>query len=188
MPRRPLPRSESNLLSRLGWKLLKIPGRLPYALGIGRLSSRLILLLTTIGRRSGKDRTTPLQYEEVEGRFYVASARGPGADWLLNIQANPGVIVRIGNRVIQGQAEIIRDPERIADFLQLRLERRPRMVGAILRADGLPSRPTRKELEQYGAGKPLAVIHPDPDAGNAVSDREGKPPGPISQPAARRRA
>jgi len=35
-----------------------------YALGLGRLIGRLILLLTTTGRKSGLPRVTPLQYSE----------------------------------------------------------------------------------------------------------------------------
>jgi hypothetical protein len=39
----------------------------------------LVLVLTTIGRKTGEAHKTPLQYELVEGVFYVASARGQKA-------------------------------------------------------------------------------------------------------------
>ena len=49
-------------------------------------ASRMVLLLTTIGRKSGLPRITPLQYEEIDGAYYVASARGAQADWFRNIK------------------------------------------------------------------------------------------------------
>jgi hypothetical protein len=46
-----------------------------YARGLGRLIGHMILLLTTIGRKSGFPRVIPLQYEEIDGAWYVASAK-----------------------------------------------------------------------------------------------------------------
>ena len=39
--------------------------RVLYAIGLGPLIGRIILLLTTTGRKSGKKRVTPLQYEKI---------------------------------------------------------------------------------------------------------------------------
>ena len=47
--------------------------------------TRVMMLLTSIGRKSGMPRVTPLQYEEVDGDYYIASARGWEADWFKNI-------------------------------------------------------------------------------------------------------
>ena len=96
-----------------------------YALGLGRLIGRMILLLTTTGRKSGLQRVTPLQYEEIDGAWYVASAKGTKADWFQNILANRHVQVRVKARHVHGSAEPITDPTRIADFLSLRLQRHP---------------------------------------------------------------
>ncbi|HLV75480.1 deazaflavin-dependent oxidoreductase (nitroreductase family) [Actinomadura hallensis] len=56
------------------------------------------LLLTTVGRRSGKERTTPLIYQP-EGDAYVVVASKGGADdhpaWYKNLQANPEVKVQV---------------------------------------------------------------------------------------------
>ena len=49
-----------------------------YKRGFG--PTRVVMLLTTIGRKSGLPRQTPLQYEEIEGVYYVGSARGVQAD------------------------------------------------------------------------------------------------------------
>jgi deazaflavin-dependent oxidoreductase (nitroreductase family) len=145
-------------LSRFFLRLIKYPPRIAYALGLGPIYGRLVLLLTTIGRKSGLPRVTPLQYEEVDGVIYVAAARGQKADWFRNIVANPHVEVRVRNKHFHGLAEPITDPARIADFLELRLERHPRMIGAMFRAQGLPTQPNRTQLEQYAANRAMVVI------------------------------
>ncbi|MFI0454096.1 nitroreductase family deazaflavin-dependent oxidoreductase [Actinomadura sp. 6N118] len=56
------------------------------------------LLLTTIGRRSGEERTTPLIYQKNGDDHLVVASKG-GADepplWYLNLQANPEVKVQV---------------------------------------------------------------------------------------------
>ena len=131
-----------------------------YTGGLAPLLGRLILLLTTTGRKSGLPRTTPLQYEVVDGDYYIGSARGAQADWFRNIRAEPQVTVRVKNHVFDGLAEPVTDPARIADFLELRLRRHPRMVGKILQMEGLPSRPTRSQLEEYARRLAMVIIHP----------------------------
>ena len=42
------------------WRALRIPPQLLYKLGFGRIYGRLVLLLTTTGRKSGKPHVTPL--------------------------------------------------------------------------------------------------------------------------------
>ncbi|MFB4312332.1 nitroreductase family deazaflavin-dependent oxidoreductase [Actinomadura sp. GTD37] len=56
------------------------------------------LLLTTTGRKTGKERTTPLIYQP-EGDAYLVVASKGGADepplWYQNLQANPEVKVQV---------------------------------------------------------------------------------------------
>jgi deazaflavin-dependent oxidoreductase (nitroreductase family) len=57
-----------------------------------------ILILTTKGRRSGEDRSTPLIFTEHDGDYLVVASKG-GADeppaWYLNMQEEPEVGVQI---------------------------------------------------------------------------------------------
>ena len=145
-------------LTRTLMRLIKLPPQLLYAVGLGPVYGRIVLLLTTTGRVSGLPRVTPLQYEEIEGAIYVASARGTQADWFKNIRANPQVRVRVKSRDFEGLGEAVIDPVRIADFLALRLERHPLFVGGLMRMEGLPKNPTRAQLEQFAAGKAMVVI------------------------------
>lgn len=139
-------------------RLIQTPPRLAYALGLGRLIGRVVLLLTTTGRKTGKRRVTPLQYEQVDGMIYVAAARGAKTDWYRNLLANPQVELRLGARCLTGTAEPITQPGQVADFLELRLQRHPRMVGAILRLEGLPAHPSRGQLEAYAASRVVVAI------------------------------
>jgi deazaflavin-dependent oxidoreductase (nitroreductase family) len=131
-----------------------------YALGLGSLVGRLVLLLTTTGRKSGLPRVTALQYEEIDGAIYLGSSKGTHADWFQNLVANPCVTVRVKSRQFSGMAEAVTDPIRVADFLELRLRHHPRMVGAMLKAEGLGVTPSRVELETYAGKLALAIIRP----------------------------
>jgi deazaflavin-dependent oxidoreductase (nitroreductase family) len=149
-------------LPRFTFRWLKLPPRILYRLGLGPIIGQYVFLLTTTGRRSGLPRVTPLQYEtRDDGTIMAAAMHGTGADWVRNILADPCVEVQVKNRRFRGQAEIITDRERIADFVADRLRRHPRMIGGMLRAEGLPARPSRKQLADYAAGLALVVIHPE---------------------------
>ena len=132
-----------------------------YAIGLGPLVGRLVLLLTTTGRKTGLPRVTPLQYEELDGAFYLGSSRGQKADWFRNILANPCVEIRVKSRRFRGVAETVTDPSRIADFLELRLKRHPKMIGMILEREGLPAQPERAQLEAYAAKLAMVVVRPE---------------------------
>jgi len=131
-----------------------------YQRGIG--PARVVLLLTTTGRRSGLAHVTPLQFEKIGDDFYIASARGVKADWYCNILANPQVHVQVQDRQFPALAELICDPQRIADFLELRLQRHPIMIRLIMHlADGLPLRFDRSDLLKLGESKALVILHPE---------------------------
>lgn len=57
-----------------------------------------VLLLTTVGRRSGQRRTSPLIYQKHGDNHLIVASKG-GSDqppaWYLNLQANPEVEVQV---------------------------------------------------------------------------------------------
>jgi deazaflavin-dependent oxidoreductase (nitroreductase family) len=75
-----------------------------------------VLLLTTVGRKSGKLRTRPLYYLETDdGRYVlVASNAGTSKDpaWLLNLRANPEVTVEARGRKRKMLAHVASDEEK----------------------------------------------------------------------------
>ncbi len=109
---------------------------------------RMILLLTTTGRKSGQPRVTPLQYEWIDGFNYVASGWGKNADWVQNICCDQRVIVQIGRHKFAARTEMITAPAAVADFLELRLKRHPLMVRTMLHLQGLPLPYERQDLER----------------------------------------
>lgn len=143
------------------WRLLRyLPPRLAYSVGLGSIAGRFVLLLTTVGRRSGLPRVTPLLYDEIEGIVYVGSARGTKADWYQNLQANPKVEVNIGSRRFTGYAELITEPGRVAAFLERRLRLHPIVAALAMRLEGLCARPSHAQLEEYAKRRALVAIKP----------------------------
>lgn len=76
-----------------------------YRLSGGRLMGKMgaapILLLTTMGRKSGRSRTVPLLYvKEDQGFVVVASLAGAPKHpaWYLNVEANPKVELQVGSQ------------------------------------------------------------------------------------------
>jgi deazaflavin-dependent oxidoreductase (nitroreductase family) len=135
--------------------------RLLYAVGMGPIVGKIILLLTTTGRKSGQKRITPLQYEEIDGDYYLGSARGTRSDWYRNIEADGRVEVRVKNLCFRGVAETSTDPVRIADFLETRLQRHPYMMGLLMqKAHGLPKHPSRQQLEELAKSEAMVIIQP----------------------------
>jgi deazaflavin-dependent oxidoreductase (nitroreductase family) len=149
-------------LPKFFYRLIKLPPQVVYAVGLGPIVGRLVLLLTTTGRVSGLPRVTPLQYEKMDDILYVGAARGMKSDWVRNILAEPHVEVRLKSDYFKGIAEVITSPEKIADFLELRLKNHPRMVMAMLKSNGISTKPTREELLRYAEGTALVAIHPIP--------------------------
>jgi deazaflavin-dependent oxidoreductase (nitroreductase family) len=65
----------------------------------GSVEGHRVLLLRTMGRRSGRERRTPVQYERF-GDVVVVVAAGGGSPrppaWWLNLEADPEVEVQLG--------------------------------------------------------------------------------------------
>ena len=112
----------------------------------GRLGNKFLHgspvgLLTTVGRKSGRKRTTPLIYipdgEDGEKVIVIASQGGMPRHpvWYLNIQANPDVEYQVGGEVREYRAREVEGEEKEAcwrramevypdfDDYQLRTER-----------------------------------------------------------------
>jgi len=136
--------------------------RLMYTIGLGPVVGKFILLLTTIGRKSKQKRITPLQYEEIDGKYFLGSARGTKSDWFRNIEVDAWVELRVKNRTFRGIAETITDPARIADFLETRLQRHPFMMGLLMdKVYHMPKHPDREQLLELAASEAMVIIQPE---------------------------
>jgi deazaflavin-dependent oxidoreductase (nitroreductase family) len=81
----------------------------------GNFEGAPVLLLTTIGAKSGEQRTSPMMYLPEGGHVYVFASNA-GSDknpsWYLNILKNPAVTVELGERAYPATAVEITDAER----------------------------------------------------------------------------
>lgn len=85
-------------------RLMSTLNVLVYRLSKGKLGGRFwggapVLLLTTVGRKSGERRTAPVLYLADGDRFVVVASKGGFSKhpfWYRNLESNPNVEVEVG--------------------------------------------------------------------------------------------
>ena len=81
----------------------------------GSWEGRPLLLLTTMGAKSGQPRTRPMMYLQEGDRLFVFASKGgapTNPDWYHNLLAHPQVTVEIGDQKYQATATPITGSER----------------------------------------------------------------------------
>lgn len=76
---------------------------------------RPIVLVTTTGAKSGKQRYVPLMRVEKDGRYVMVASNGGAFEhpsWYFNVRANPAVAVQDGDKVLNRTARELDGPER----------------------------------------------------------------------------
>ena len=68
----------------------------------------MYLYLTTTGRVSGQAREIEIWFTEHRGHFYLVAER-ESANWVLNIQSQPQVKVRVGDAEFDAIARVVHD-------------------------------------------------------------------------------
>jgi deazaflavin-dependent oxidoreductase (nitroreductase family) len=74
-----------------------------------------ILLLTTTGRSSGQERTTPLIHREDGDRWVIVASKGGAPDhpgWFKNLEKNPDAEIQVKDQVIPVRASVAEGDER----------------------------------------------------------------------------
>ncbi len=74
-----------------------------------------MLLLTTVGAKSGKTRVNPMMYLDEGGRRYVFASKAgapTNPDWFYNLVANPDVTIEVGTDTLDVVATPVEDEER----------------------------------------------------------------------------
>ena len=98
-----------NLLSVYQWLYEMTDGRITWLGGLP------VLLLRTVGRKSGQERTAALVYLK-DGKSFVVVASNGGNDrppaWLLNVQKTAQVGVQIGRERMRMRAKMADPQER----------------------------------------------------------------------------
>ena len=87
----------------------------------GSWEGRDLLLLTTTGRKSGREHTTPVVYTRDGDRLlvYASKAGAPKhPDWFLNLVADPHVVVEVGEERFDARATPLEGAERDRAFAE----------------------------------------------------------------------
>ena len=109
------------------WKLVTNLSVFLYRASGGKIGGKMrdfnALLLTTTGRKTGKERTTPLGYIR-DGGNYVIIASNAGLDyhpaWYYNLQNNPMAQIQVRDLVLNVKAQTARGDQRQRLWAQLR--------------------------------------------------------------------
>ena len=113
----------------------------------GKMGKVPVLLLTTTGRKTGKQRTLPLIYI-MDGSAYVITASAGGADknpgWFFNIRSNPQATIQVKDKHIKVMAEIAGQEKKSELWARL-VEVAPNFAGYEKR--------TSREI-------PMVILHP----------------------------
>ena len=108
-----------------------------------------VLLLTTVGRRTGKERTWPIGYMR-DGEAYVVVASNGGLathpSWYLNLTAEPRVVIEVGGTRQRVRAATAEGPERARLWAEV-VERYPNFT---------------KYQEGVTRELPVVVLRPEP--------------------------
>ena len=122
-----------------GWRgrALRFPVYL-YDWGLGGLLGGRILVLGTVGRKTGNRRETPLEFlhDEATDTFFLMAGWGGRTDWFRNLVAQPRVRVRVGRRRFQADARVL-GVEEGAEVLRSWVERTPRLAPLLERDSGV---------------------------------------------------
>jgi deazaflavin-dependent oxidoreductase (nitroreductase family) len=78
---------------------------------VGNPVTGYIMVLTTVGRRSGRVRYTPLNYAILNDQVYCLAGWGRAAHWYRNLRTHPGVACILPGGTLLGAAETVTDPD-----------------------------------------------------------------------------
>lgn len=98
------------LMWRLGWG--------PWVNYFPRVTGR-IMVITHTGRKTGKQRRTPVNYAIVDGDLYCTAAGfGSGSDWYRNIMSNPQVEIWLPDGWWAGVVDEVADQQQRVTYIR----------------------------------------------------------------------
>ena len=69
-----------------------------------QLGTQTILLLHTVGRKSGQPRVTPIAYFHYEGKYLIVESnwgKDPHADWYFNLRNQAQTSIEVNGQMVQ---------------------------------------------------------------------------------------
>jgi deazaflavin-dependent oxidoreductase (nitroreductase family) len=130
----------------------KIFNRVVLAAARAGLPTPSVVILETIGRRSGRPRRVPVTRMLDGDTLWIVTEHGRRAAYVRNIEANPRVRVRAGRRWRTGSATVL------ADYDWRALQRRGpnKLNSAMVRLMGTDHLTIRVDLDPVGGAPPPA--------------------------------
>ena len=92
----------------------------------GQFAGKPLLLLHTVGAKSGQPRINPVACNMDGDRYVIVASKGgapTNPDWYYNVVANPLVTVEFGTETFQARATLATEPERTRLYNQMAAER-----------------------------------------------------------------
>ena len=97
----------------------------------GRFEGNPMVLLTTVGARTGAKRISPLTITMDEDRIVLVASRAGDSKhpaWYHNLVANPEVVIEDGQEQFNARATVVEEPDRTR-LLDARIAAMPRFGG-----------------------------------------------------------
>ncbi|HEX2570481.1 MAG TPA: nitroreductase family deazaflavin-dependent oxidoreductase [Polyangia bacterium] len=134
-----------------------------YRHGLGWILGERFLLLTHIGRKTGRPRQAVLEvvhHDAASDTYFILSGWGHRSDWLLNVEKTPEVSIDIGRRHLDARAERIA-PAEAAGVLGRYMRRYPRafrQLGRFMLGEALP--PGDEGCRRLAEKLPMVALRP----------------------------
>lgn len=107
----------------------------------GYFDGASMLILHTIGRRSGTEHVTPAVYLPDGDRWVVVGSKGGAPadpDWVRNLEANRDATIEVGTETIPVRAtKILREGPEWEDLYARQVQRRPGFAEYLVRTEGI---------------------------------------------------
>lgn len=126
------------LYPRTRWaKLLVKAPLIAWRLGLGPITGKLFLVLTTTGRKSGLPRHTMVEYHVLEASKYTPCAFGSKAQYYQNIVADPRVTIQSADGTEHALAVRVTDDDELIAVFELFKRRDPLLLEWYLKSLGI---------------------------------------------------
>jgi deazaflavin-dependent oxidoreductase (nitroreductase family) len=143
--------------------------RLGFGPFFGNPFTGYIMVVKTIGRKTGRLRYVPLNYAIHRGNVYCLVGYGRTSPWFQNLQANPDIDVILPGGSIAGHVEEVDDASERAVVVRQILKN----AGFAAVFEGLnPRRASDESIQARTADQPILRIRPT-GIGNGPSDQGG---------------
>jgi len=141
-----------NFMNTIANPFVKIVARSP----LHNLVDEGVVLITYVGRKSGKTNTVPVNYLLEEKTIHVISLRD--RNWWRNLRGGSSVEVLLKGKQRNGWAVLVEDQEKVIKELDLFCRRNPKYVQYLRIQVNVNGIPEQKELRNAARNRVAVII------------------------------